>query len=86
MVADEVTAEQARLRCYAQATHVLHAGHGDTTWTVAGHYDAVLRADDAGGWRLAALTLHVDWAAGNQQLAVLAVRAEPAPDAGRGDA
>jgi hypothetical protein len=67
---ETVSPSEARLRFYGIATHVLHAGHGDSTWTVAGHYDAVMRRDEA--WRLAALTLHLDWSAGNQQLAALA--------------
>ena len=70
-LADEITPDRAHLRFYAIATHVLHAGHGDSTWTVAGHYDAQLR-DDGDGYKLAALTLHLDWARGNQQLPVLA--------------
>jgi SnoaL-like domain len=72
-VVDSVSPEQVRMRFYAIATHVLHRGYGDSTWTVAGHYDATLRQED--GWRLAGLTLHVDWAAGNQQLAALATSA-----------
>lgn len=68
---DETTPQSARLRFYAIATHVLHAGHGDSTWTVAGHYDAELR-DDGHGFKLTALTFHTDWVAGNQHLATLA--------------
>ena len=56
---DEVSPARVRLRFYAQATHVLHAGHGDPTWTVAGHYEAML-------------TLHVDWVAGNEALVAAA--------------
>jgi hypothetical protein len=73
-VFDEVTQQSVRLRFYAIATHMLRAGHGDSTWTVAGHYEAVLR-DVGQGFKLTAITLHVDWAAGNQQLAVLAGQA-----------
>ena len=69
-VFDAVATTEVQVRFYAIATHVLHRGHGESTWTVAGHYDATLRHD--GRWRLTALTLHTDWAAGNQQLAVLA--------------
>ncbi|MGP0051871.1 MAG: nuclear transport factor 2 family protein, partial [Solirubrobacteraceae bacterium] len=39
---ETISLSQARLGFYAIATHVLHAGHGDSTWTVAGHYDAVM--------------------------------------------
>jgi hypothetical protein len=67
---ETISLSEARLRFYAIATHVLHAGHGDSTWTVAGHYDAVMHRDET--WRLAALTLRHDWSAGNQQLAALA--------------
>ena len=65
-----VSPSEVRMQFYAIATHVLHAGHGDSTWTVAGHYDAILKY--ATTWQLASLTLHLDWASGNQQLATLA--------------
>ena len=66
---------EAQVRFYGQATHVLDTPHGDRTWTVAGHYDATVRDQD--GWRLTALTLHLDWAAGNQQLTTLAASRKP---------
>ena len=69
---ETISPSEARLQFYAIATHVLRAGHGDSTWTVAGHYDAVMQRDKA--WRLTALTLHLDWSAGNQQLAALAAK------------
>ncbi len=69
---ETLSLSEARLRFYAIATHVLHAGHGDSTWTVAGHYDAVMHRDET--WRLTALTLHLDWSAGNPQLAALAAK------------
>lgn len=64
---DEVSTDRARLRFYAQATHVLHIGHGEPTWTVAGHYEATLSRTE-GRWRVVELTLHTDWAAGNEAL------------------
>lgn len=46
-------------------------GTSDTTWTAAGHCDAVPRHDHVGRWWLTALTLHVDWTVDYQQLAIL---------------
>lgn len=68
---DTVTGAAATLRCYAIATHVLHAAGDRPIWTVAGHYDAELRRAGT-GWQLTALTLHVDWITGNTDLPALA--------------
>ena len=44
---------------------------GGPIWTVAGRYDFALhRSPDA--WRIAGLTLTVQWATGNQQIMQLA--------------
>jgi hypothetical protein len=73
---DVVGPDEARVRFYGQATHVLDTPRGDRTRTVAAHYEATAR--DRDGWRVTALTLHLDWAAGNQQLAALAAGRGPA--------
>lgn len=65
-----LTPDEASVQFYGQATHLLDTPHGERTWTVAAHYDAIVR--DQHGWKIAALTLHLDWAAGNQQLGTLA--------------
>jgi hypothetical protein len=59
--------DKAHISFYGQATHLLDTPNGDRTWTIGGHYEATVR--DRDGWRVSALTLHLDWAAGNQQLA-----------------
>jgi hypothetical protein len=68
--------DQAKVSFYGQATHLLDTPHGERTWTVAAHYEATVR--DQKGWRVTALTLHLDWAAGNQQLTALAAARQSA--------
>ncbi len=67
---DVLGSDEAGVRFYGQATHLLDTPHGERTWTIAAHYEATVREQD--GWRVNALTLHLDWAAGNQQLATIA--------------
>ena len=40
---------------------------GDPTWTTGGRYNVGLRHTTA-GWRVSALTLTVQWTAGNQHI------------------
>ena len=62
---------RATCTAYVQATHVLPNASGGPIWTVAGRYDFALhRSPDA--WRIAGLTLTVQWATGNQQIVRLA--------------
>jgi hypothetical protein len=61
----------ATCTAYVQATHVLPNVSGGPVWTVVGRYDfALLRS--SGAWRIAGLTLTVQWATGNQQIMQLA--------------
>jgi hypothetical protein len=71
---DLLAPDRARVSFYGQATHLLDTASGDRTWTVAAHYEATVR--DTDGWRITALTLHLDWAAGNQHLTALAASRE----------
>ncbi len=64
VVADGDTATAA---ANVTATHVAHSPSGGSRWVVGGRYDFGLRRED-GGWRIAALTLTVAWATGNQAI------------------
>ena len=48
-------------------THVGAGATGDALWTVGGRYDLRVRRE-AEGWRIAALTLTLRWATGNQAI------------------
>jgi hypothetical protein len=51
------------------ATHVRPNATGGPHWTVGGRYDLELRRPSGGeDWRIAALTLTVKWASGNQAI------------------
>lgn len=67
----ELEGDRARSSAYFQATHVLHAEHGDSRWVLGGRYDAELRRS-GGDWRITALTMTAVWATGNQQIMVQA--------------
>jgi hypothetical protein len=62
---------RATCTAYVQATHVLPNASGGPVWTVAGRYDFALHRS-SGAWRIAGLTLTVQWATGNQQIMQLA--------------
>ncbi|MBO0789190.1 MAG: nuclear transport factor 2 family protein [Actinobacteria bacterium] len=72
---DEIDAQQARLRFYGTATHVLAVPGQEGRWVLGARYHAALRhADD--GWRATELTLTAVWGEGNQNLlAIAAARA-----------
>jgi hypothetical protein len=68
---DEIDAQQARLRFYGTATHVLAVPGQEGRWVLGARYDAALQhADD--GWRATDLTLTAVWGAGNQNLLTVA--------------
>ena len=67
-----IDGDQATCTAAFQATHVLANPHGDPTWTLGGHYRFDLTRT-SGGWRIAAVTMTADWAAGNQQIMTLGV-------------
>lgn len=59
--------DTARAAANVTATHVGPNRAGGSRWIVGGRYDFGLRRTPA-GWRIAALTLTVAWATGNQQI------------------
>jgi hypothetical protein len=63
--------DEAACAANVQGTHVLANHSGGPVWTVGGRYDTALRRT-AAGWRIAALTLTVQWATGNQHIMTLA--------------
>lgn len=62
-----IDGEHATCAANVQGTHVLANPSGDPTWTVGGRYDVALDRT-AAGWRVSALTLTVQWTAGNQHI------------------
>jgi hypothetical protein len=66
-----INGDHATCAANVQATHVLPNPSGDPTWTLGGRYDFLLERT-ANGWRIASLTLTVQWATGNQQIMQLA--------------
>jgi len=62
-----IEADEATVAANVTGTHVGDAAAGDRLWTVGGRYDLRVRREPA-GWRIAALTLTVRWATGNQAI------------------
>jgi hypothetical protein len=63
--------DRATCAAKVQGTHVLPNASGGPMWTVGGRYDyRLIRGAD--GWRIAGLTLTVEWATGNQHIMQLA--------------
>ena len=62
-----IDGEHATCAGNVTATHVRSNAAGGPRWTVGGRYDVRL-ARTATGWRIAALTLTVRWASGNQAI------------------
>jgi 3-phenylpropionate/cinnamic acid dioxygenase small subunit len=66
-----VTVQHDSATCAANvtATHVRTNSSGGPHWTVGGRYDLELsRSPGSEDWRIAALTLTVRWASGNQAI------------------
>jgi len=63
--------DEASCATNVQATHVLPNATGGPIWTVGGRYDFRLTRTPS-GWRIAAMTLTVKWATGNQRIMELA--------------
>ncbi len=62
-----VDGDHATCAANVQATHVLTDSSGGPAWTGGGRYDIGLRRTTA-GWRISALTLTVQWTAGDGPL------------------
>ena len=62
-----VEGDEADVTTNVTGTHVAANATGDALWTVGGRYDVRARRVD-GRWRIAALTLTVRWASGNQAI------------------
>lgn len=69
----------AQCRVYMQAAHFLwrddleeQTGSVDAEFTIGGYYDDHLVLDDAGRWRIDAVTLTVWWRRGNEAIMSLA--------------
>lgn len=69
----------AQCRVYMQAAHFLwrddleaRTGSADPEFTIGGYYDDHLVLDDAGRWRVDAVTLTVWWRRGNEAIMSLA--------------
>ena len=61
----KLDSDEAAVTTNVTATHVASEATGDPLWTVGDRYDLrVRRSEDQ--WRIAALTLTVRWATGNQ--------------------
>jgi SnoaL-like domain len=80
LIANQVIAfdasDEATCAANVIGTHVLPNMAGGPIWTVGGRYDYGLhRTPD--GWRIAALTLTVQWATGNQHIMQLAAAGAP---------
>jgi hypothetical protein len=63
----EIDGDEGTVAANVIATHVAARATGDAMWTVGGRYDLRVRRQ-AGGWRIAALTMTVLWATGNQAI------------------
>jgi hypothetical protein len=63
----EIDGDDAHAAANVTATHVRPNATGGALWTVGGRYDLRVRRD-SDGWRIAALTLTVRWATGNQAI------------------
>lgn len=74
--------DEASCATNVQGTHVLPNAGGGPIWTVGGRYDFRLRRTSS-GWRIAAMTLTVKWATGNQQIMELAASRGAANPTGR---
>jgi hypothetical protein len=74
LIAGQVTSldgDHATCAATVQGTHVPTNATGGPIWTVGGRYDfGLLRTPP--GWRIAALTLTVHWATGNQHIMQIA--------------
>ena len=68
---DHIDAEQARLRFYGTATHVLATPGQEGRWLLGARYQAVLRHNDD-GWQANELILTVVWGQGNHNLLAVA--------------
>jgi hypothetical protein len=75
----EIDGKSAQCRMYMQAAHFLwrddleqRTGSADPEFTIGGYYDDHLVLDDAGTWRIDAVTLTVWWRRGNEALMTLA--------------
>ncbi len=66
-----VDGDEASCATNVQGTHVLPNAAGGPIWTVGGRYDFRLTRTSS-GWRIAAMTLTVKWATGNQKIMDLA--------------
>ena len=62
-----VHGDEADVITNVTGTHVADDATGDRLWTVGGRYDVRAQRVD-GRWRIAALTLTVRWATGNQAI------------------
>lgn len=62
-----VEGDEGTVAANVTGTHVGAGATGDALWTVGGRYDLQVRRT-ARGWRIAALTLTVRWATGNQAI------------------
>jgi ketosteroid isomerase-like protein len=74
LIAGQVIAldgDRATCAASVQATHVLATDTGGSAWVVGGRYDLGLTRTSE-GWRIAALTLTVQWATGNRHLMTIA--------------
>ncbi len=61
------TDEGAEVTAQFIATHRFDNEHGDSLWTLGGHYRFRL-ARDGEAWRIGAITMTTTWATGNQQI------------------
>jgi 3-phenylpropionate/cinnamic acid dioxygenase small subunit len=68
-----IEGDEGTVAANVTGTHVGDAAAGDRLWTVGGRYDLRVRREPD-GWRIAALTLTVRWATGNQ--AIMAARSD----------
>lgn len=63
----ELAGDEARATANVVGVHRLTNPHGSPLWTVGGTYDLRLSRTD-GGWRIRAITQHLTWVEGNQQV------------------
>jgi hypothetical protein len=63
--------DEATSAANMQGTHVVADASGGPNWVVAGRCDYRLKRT-ADGWRIAGITLTMQWASGNQHILTLA--------------
>ncbi|MBQ75025.1 MAG: hypothetical protein CMQ20_08375 [Gammaproteobacteria bacterium] len=68
----EIKGDEARLRMYIQAEHFLLTSMGSDSYALGGYYDdQLVRTED--GWKIAAVTINVNWNRGNRHIMQLAI-------------